>query len=152
MSCLCSGQAPLHTLRLGRGGIRPRSPSPPPAQPPAHPSYELRITLCQQRLAQHLLLLGCEAGGELDVEVNEEVPLLGGVLRQWHPLPWHLLEVLGAEIGEDERRELRGHESQTSAPAHITSGMQQSPASRTSGRGEETGLFQTACSLEIHLH
>ena len=148
MSCLCSGQAPLHTLRLGRGGVRPCSPSPTAAQAPAHLSYELH----QQRLAQHLLLLGCEAGGELDVEVNEEVPLLGGVFRQRHPLPWHLLEVLGAETEEDKRRELRGHQSQISAPAHITSGMQQSPASRTSGRGEETGLFQTACSLEIHLH
>lgn len=77
----------------GRRGVRPASLLPhPPPQPQAH---QLR----QQCLAQYLLLLGCEAGGELDVKEDEKVPFLGWVLWQWHPLTWHLLEVLGTEMG-----------------------------------------------------
>lgn len=67
-------------------------------QGPASPLHPCSCSgppeLGQQCLAQHLLLLGCEAGGELDVKEDEEVSLLAGVLRQWHPLTWHNLEVL----------------------------------------------------------
>lgn len=101
MSHLCSGLAHLHILGQEWDKAQLAFSSPPLLQPSAH-------QLCQQCLAQHLLLLGCEAGGELDVEEDEEIPFLSGVLRQWHPLTWHLLEVLGTETGEDERREMRG--------------------------------------------
>lgn len=42
----------------------------------------------------------------MDVKENEEVPLLGRILRQWHTLTWHYLEVLGTER-EKKRRSLR---------------------------------------------
>lgn len=54
----------------------------------------------QQCLTQHLLLLGCEAGGKLNVEEDEEVSLFGGVLRHWHPFTWHLLKILGTKRKE----------------------------------------------------
>lgn len=68
------------------------------------------LELGQQRLAEHLLLLGCEAGGELDIKEDEEVPLPGGILGQWHPLTWHDLEVLRAEAGKNERKEQKFRE------------------------------------------
>lgn len=107
-----------------------------------------------------MLLLGCEVGGELDVEEDEEIPLLSGVLRQWHPLTWHLLEVLGTETGEDERREMRGLPKaalrQTPCcPRSYDLGLGTvSPpstrwlsAARTWWEGREDQLVQTACSL-----
>lgn len=39
----------------------------------------------------------------MDVKENEEVPLLGRVLRQWHTLTWHHLEVLRTERGKKHR-------------------------------------------------
>lgn len=138
----------------GAGGAGARSGPAAASSPRSSPSPpELR----QQRLAQHLLLLGCEAGGELDVEEDEEVPLPGGLLWQRHPFPRHLLEVLGAETGG-----MRGGAQRTPqgcpgtdpihpCPRNLRPGGQ-APASRTRGRGGVTGLFQTTCSLKTHLH
>lgn len=42
----------------------------------------------------------------MDVKENVEVPLLGRVLRQWHTLTWHHLEVLRTERRK-KRRSLR---------------------------------------------
>lgn len=48
----------------------------------------------------------------MDVKENVEVPLLGRVLRQWHTLTWHHLEVLRTERRK-KRRSLRERECPT---------------------------------------
>lgn len=73
--------------------------------------------------------MGCEAGRELDVKEDEEISLLGGILRQWHPLTWHHLEILRAETGENERKEQKFRE-QCPMGAHYPSSELQEWASQ----------------------
>lgn len=63
------------------------------------------LSLGLEDASQECFHLRAEPLGEEDVKVDVEVPLVLGVLGQWHSLPWHHFVVLGAA---KQRRGLRG--------------------------------------------